>query len=137
MERGSLARMGYVVDGDTVSLTDAAGDAELAMVRAAFEGVFLAARLSHGWKFEVEVVRRWNLEVATLRPIVMVMLVDEKRPEDDPKRRFGVRTSLTQVVRGREELKPVVMEVLRRALVVGTENGLTECRFDGLEQVGR
>ena len=129
--------MGYHVDGDHALLSDAASDAEMALIEAAFRGVFDAARLTHGWRFEIEVVRRWNVRVAALRPIVMVMLVDEMRPESDAKRRFGVRVSITQVVGGVGELKPVVMEVLRRHLERALPEGLSECRFDGSERVWR
>ena len=114
-----------------VSLSDASLDAERDLIKMAFEGVFLEAKLSHGWRFHVECQRRWNRRADCLRPIVAVVLENTALPEDHPKRRFGVKTSFTQVVKSRGELKPVVMEVLRRCLEDGMENGLSEMWFEG------
>lgn len=114
-----------------VSLTDPTHDAELDLIKMAFEGVVSQAKLSHGWRFHVECQRRWNIPAACLRPVVAVVLENTALAEDNPKRRFAVKVSMTQVVRSRGELKPVVMETLRRCLESGMENGLREAWFEG------
>ena len=111
-------------------LTDAASDAELAMIEMAFRGVFDAAKLTAGWKFRVECARRNG------RPIVAVALENTNLPEGDPKRVLYLRVSITRPVRDRGELKPVVMEVLRRHLEKAVPDGLDQCWWAG-ENVAR
>ena len=92
-------------------------------IEAEFRGLFDAAKLTEGWRFRLECQRRKG------RPVVAVVL---EPPAGDV---IAVRVRFQQPVRSRGELKPVVMEVMRRLLEKGVERGLREAWFEGANGV--